>query len=34
MDEIRMSIVTGRKPAGTFTVAAEAYGTFTSQLSN
>ena len=34
MDEIRMSIGTGRKPAGTFTVAAEAYGTFTSQLSN
>ena len=34
MDEIRMTIGTSRKPAGTFTVATEAYGSFTSSLSN
>ena len=34
LDEVRMTIGTGRKPAGTFTVATEAYGSFTSSLSN
>ena len=34
MDEIRMSIGTGRKETGTFTVPASAYGSFTTTLSN
>ena len=34
LDEIRISIGTGRKSTGTFTVAAEPYGSFTTTLSN
>ena len=34
MDEIRISIGTGRKESGTFTVPASAYGLFTTTLSN
>lgn len=34
LDEIRISIGTGRKESGTFTVPASAYGSFTTTLSN